>query len=87
MAGEDYTVTVTGYNASGSGTASGTGSTLDFACNADNSCLAISEFTPSTYSINVEFNTGENYGNDASWTYNACADAAYTESTGNTSIN
>ena len=87
MANTSYDVTVTGNNASGSGTATGTGSTADFACNTAGDCLAITLSTPSTYSINVEFNAGEAYGGDAVWTYQACADGACTEATSNTSIN
>jgi hypothetical protein len=74
QAGEDYEVTVTGVNASGPGTASGIGSTLPFACIEMNSCVSIVENTPSTFSINVAFLDGENYGGDdpAVWSYQAC---------------
>lgn len=41
QAGSDYEVTVTGNNAGGSGSATGTGSTLDFECNALGSCFKI----------------------------------------------
>ncbi|MAJ43544.1 MAG: hypothetical protein CMF96_02210 [Candidatus Marinimicrobia bacterium] len=71
MAGEEYEVTVTGYNASGDGTASGFGSTLPFACEADDSCVSMLDNTPSTFSINVEFAEGESYA-DAVWEYQAC---------------
>jgi hypothetical protein len=82
-----YDVTVTGSNASGSGSATDSGSTADFTCNIDNSCLSVTAENPSTYSINVEFTAGENYGFDAVWTYQACYDDVCTEPTANTSIN
>jgi len=86
MAGTEYEVTVTGFNASGSGSASALGSTLDFACVQLGSCLFFSA-EPSTYSMIVNFDPAENYAGDAEWSYQACVDGQCGVSTPSTSIN